>query len=254
MKYKNILIKFLTLAAYLAMISINALANILLINGVSTGEISNNYFNLFAPTGFTFSIWGIIYLMLGAYIIYQFFGKNINNRLIKIINIYFIISSILNILWIFAWHFNLIFFSVLLIILILVCLIKIANLIRQEKLLLKEKFFVSWPFSLYFAWITIATIANITTFLVSINWSGWGLADNIWTMVILIIGAFIGIVRMIWDKNFIYGLVFIWAYIGILFRHISDLNSQYVGVINVLYFCLFLFLIAQGYLVYRLKR
>ncbi len=253
-KNKRLLVKVLATIFYLGMVTINALANILPINNVGTGQISDNYFNLFTPAGLTFSIWGLIYLMLGAYVVYQFWASEQGNKLIEKISPYFIISSLANMAWIFAWHYDFIGLSVLLIILMLLSLIKIADIARQSKFSLKEQILLIWPFSLYFGWITVATIANITVFLVSINWSGWGLANELWTIIILFIGAIIGILRMMRDRSFIYGLVFIWAYLGILIRQVSDLESEYTGIIIALIICLSLFIFSQFWLAYKLKK
>jgi len=162
--------KILAAVMFAGTIIINALANILPINGVTTGAVSDAYPNLFAPTALTFSIWGLIYLLLGIYTIYQlgFCSKNGKGKLCDKIAPYFAISSGANILWILSWHYRLIGVSVVLMAIILFCLIKIADILRAEKLRAAEYFLIRLPFSVYFGWITVATIANITTFLVSI--------------------------------------------------------------------------------------
>ncbi len=259
-KQKNLIIKILVVISYLAMVSVNALANILPINNIGTGEVSEKYANLFAPAGLTFSIWGIIYILLGLYVLYQFGlwqkDKKKNQLLIKKINIYFILSSLANILWIFTWHYDFIGISVLLIIVMLALLIKIADLLRKEKFSNWEAFFISLPFSIYFAWITVATIANITTFLVSINWDGWGISNEIWTVIILIIGAIIGIFRMLWDRNIAYGLVFIWAYLGILIKHISvdGWDGNYSLVIITTIIAILAFIVSESVLIVKNNR
>lgn len=241
---KNIFIKIMTAFFYVAMIIVNFLANALPINNRTTGMISDAYPNLFAPAGMTFSIWGLIYLLLGGYVFYQFTKRGQKKeKLFEKINLLFITTSIANISWIFAWHYDYIFFSVLLMLILLVSLIKIADILRKEKLNFKERLFISIPFSVYFGWITVATIANITVFLVSLGWSGFGMADFIWTSIILLIGALIGILRMCRDKNIAYGLVLIWAYFGILFKHLSSggFSGQYPSVILIAVVCLVLF-------------
>lgn len=244
---KSWFLKIFALFSFLVMVFINALANILPINGISTGDVSDKYSNLFAPTGFTFSIWGLIYLLLGAYTIYQLglFNNNTEEKLIKNINKYFIISSWLNFLWILAWHYDLIFFSVLIIILILLCLIKIADYLKKEKLTTKERVLLSWPFSIYFGWITVATIANITTWLVATSWNGFGFSNLTWLILVLLIGAVIGVKRAVQDRNIPYMLVFIWAYFGIWFKHTDPnvFNFQYPGAVYTILFLEAIFVI-----------
>lgn len=245
--------KILALFAYIAMIVVNFLATSLPINNRSTGEISDAYSNLFAPAGIAFSIWGLIYLLLAIYVIYQFKSKN--DGLLKKINIFFIITSIANILWIFAWHYDFIGTSLILMLVLLFGLIKIADILRSNDLTKEEKRFIKVPFSVYFGWITVATIANITVFLVSINWGGFGVSDFIWTTIVLLVGLIIGIWRMNKDNSFVYGLVLVWAYLGILLKHISadGFNMQYPIIITTVIVCLVLFSFSIGKLVIRNK-
>jgi hypothetical protein len=241
---KNTLLKIIAVVTYLAMIIVNFLANRLPVNNRSTGQISDDYPNLFAPAGAAFSIWGLIYLLLGAYIIYQFINKNKKtNDLINKLNPYFIATSLTNISWIFAWHYDYIGISVLIMAVFLILLIKIADLLRTHKFQTTENLLIKTPFSIYFGWITVATIANITVFLVSINWNGFGIADYIWTSIILLVGALIGILRMNKDKNIAYGLVLVWAYSWILFKHFtsSGFNGEYPMIMATAIVCLVLF-------------
>jgi hypothetical protein len=247
---KDIYMKITVIVTYLGMIIVNALANILPINGIRTGEVSDSYANLFAPAGITFSIWGLIYLLLGAYIVYQFFSKN---KLINKIGIYFIITSIANILWIFSWHYDLMFVTLIFMAVILFYLIKIADLLRKEKFDNEEKILILLPFSVYFGWITIATIANVTTFLVSINWNGFGLSEQFWTISIILIGTLIGLLRMFYDKNIAYGLVFVWAYIGIWIKHATVFNYTYMSIIITTISCIVLFCLGIIYILVKDK-
>jgi len=250
MKKKNLLIKIVATLTYLGVIVVNFLANALPINNRSTGAISEAYPNLFTPAGLTFSIWGLIYLLLAGYILYQLglFGRDKEEKkeeLLKKVNLYFIISSLANIAWIFSWHYDFIGISVLIMGVLLFSLIKIADILNETKLPKKEQLFIRLPFSVYFGWITIAAIANITVFLVSVNWNGFGISNQIWTIVILLAGLLIGSLRMQKDKIVFYGLVLIWAYLGILFKHISadGFSCQYQGIIITTVICILGFLV-----------
>lgn len=136
---------------------------------------------------------------------------------------------------------------------LLTLLIQIANLLRSEQFTSGEKLFIKTPFSVYFGWITVATIANITVFLVSVDWKGFGIADFIWTSVILFVGALIGIARLHKDKNIAYGLVLIWAYLGILFKHISasGFDGKYPSVIVTASLCVILFVFFVGKIIFK---
>jgi hypothetical protein len=255
----NLFLKISVAVTYLAMITVNSLANILPINNLNTGQVSDSYPNLFAPTGLTFSIWGLIYFLLAAYTLYQFglFQKDKgqkNQPLFQKIGLYFSLSSVANIFWIFAWHYQIIALSLVLMLVILFCLIKIANLLRQQSFSAKETFFIKAPFSVYFGWITVATIANVTTFLVSQNWNGFYILPQTWTIIILLVGAAIGIIRTVYDRNIFYGLVPVWAYFGIWLKHTSPLefNYQYHLIIKTVIICLVL-LIATNIFVFFKK-
>lgn len=255
MKNKNsIIIPIVVLLSYLIMITTNSLANILPINGKGTGEISDSYPNLFAPAGITFAIWGLIYLLLLAYSIYQLlrYKKETDSKkqLYKNIGVLFSASSIANSLWIFAWHYDVIWLSFLLIIVVLICLIKINIILKNNDFPMLEQFTVKLPFTVYFGWITVATIANATTFLVSINWNGFTLSDIFWTNLILGIGALIGIIGVQTYKSFAYGLVIIWAYFGIALKHLSpeQFNGRYPSVIITVCISILLLVLSQIFL------
>lgn len=220
------IVNYLVVLAYLAMIGTNALANILPINGITTGEVSDSYPNLFAPAGLTFSIWGVIYFLLAGYAVYQLVVVQKGKRppsadWLKKIGILFILSSLADISWILAWHYRFIGLSTILIASLLVCLILINQSITQTHLSKLDKIFIRLPFSIYFGWITVATIANVTTLLVDWNWNGWGLSGETWTIIILIVGVLIGITTMLTNKDIVYGLTLLWAYFGIGYKHLS---------------------------------
>ncbi|MFA5184407.1 MAG: TspO/MBR family protein [Patescibacteria group bacterium] len=250
-------LKILAAALFLLMVAVNSLANILPINGRDTGMISDAYPNLFAPAGLTFSIWGLIYILLAAYTIYQFgffrgdpgAGKG---KILRSVNIYFIISSLLNISWIFAWHYDLIWLSFLIILALFFCLLKITRMLSHERFTALSKALLVLPFSIYLAWITVANIANFTVFLVSLGWNGLGLGGQIWTMLALLLGAASGAILMLKDKNLAYSLVFIWAYAGILIKHLSasGFNGEYPAVIITVILSLAFFILIGGRLVY----
>lgn len=233
--------------AFLAMVAVNYLATALPLGGRDTGVISDAYPNLFAPAGYAFAIWGLIYTLVGAYVVYQFFRPA--EVLLGRINRLFVANAAFNSAWLFAWHYDVIWLSVFLMLGLLVTLIMIANILRSSTLVPKEKLLVRLPFSLYFGWITVATIANITVWLVSLGWRGFGLPESIWTVIVLLVGATIGVWRTIYDRNMPYGAVLVWAYGAILAKHLSasGFGGAYLSVIVTASLCLAVF---AGSLVY----
>jgi hypothetical protein len=224
MKGKITTTHILNTVTFLVMVAVNAMATLLPINGVTPGQVSDSYPNLFAPTGLTFSIWGLIYLGLACFILYQWgiFGKKVGDgSAVERIGGYFYFSSLVNIAWIYSWHYKIIPLSMVLMAALLVLLTLAYQNITKENLTTKESIFVKLPFSLYFGWITVATIANVTVLLVSLHWSGWGISESAWTIVALAAGLFIGLVTMLRNRDIIYGAVLMWAYAGIMIKHLS---------------------------------
>ncbi|ABN52655.1 MAG TPA: tryptophan-rich sensory protein [Hungateiclostridium thermocellum] len=244
-----------TTVSFIVMVLINFLANTIPLNKMTTGEISDLYPNLFAPAGMTFSIWRIIYLLLGAYTIYQFgiFKKKdgvFSKNLIEHLGIFFSISSIANTAWIFAWHYHAIGMSLVLTAVILACLIYINIKIRKANLETLEKLFIKLPFSIYFGWITITAIANTIAFLSSIGWNRFGISEPLWTSLVLIFTLLICGIITFKNQDFIYGLPVIWAFIGILIRHTSEngFEGKYPGIIILLIVIIILLLITDVYI------
>lgn len=246
--------------SFLLMIVINTLSATLPINGVTPGEVSDSYPNLFAPAGVTFAIWGLIYLALAAYTLYQFglFQKAPDQARAASaakVRVFFIISSIANTAWIFAWHNRVIPVSLILIVIMLICLIAINRAMHRDNLTTGDKLFVRLPFSLYFGWITIATIANATTLLVSIGWDRLEFSESLWTILILIVGALIGTVTTLKNRDVAYGLVLVWAYVGIIIKHTSvpGFHGLYPSVIATAVICIALFLAAMARVLFGRK-
>lgn len=243
-----------TTVSFAVMVFINFFANVVPFNKMTTGEVSDFYPNLFAPAGVAFSIWRVIYLLLAAYTIYQFdlFKKKdriFSKDLIEKIGIFFSISSITNTAWIFAWHYNSIGMSLILIAIILVCLIFINLKLNKANLVTREKLFLKLPFSIYFGWITIAAIANTVIFLSSIGWNWFGIPESVWTILVLLLTLLIGGIVIFKKQDFAYGLSIIWAFIGILIRHTSEdgFGGKYPVIIIVLIISIILLLITNVY-------
>lgn len=215
------LTKILTLILFVGMVAVNALSVLLPINGVTPDQVSDSYPNLFAPAGYTFSIWGLIYLLLAVYTFYMLAGEKAPQSLVCRVDVLFSLSSAANIFWIFAWHYKMIPLSMVLMVVLLVCLVRIMGLITSEATKLSEKFFMKLPFAVYLGWILVATIANATVLLVSLGWDGFGVSADIWTVIVLIVGVIIGILTSFRFQSVAILLVMLWAYAGILYKHLS---------------------------------
>lgn len=209
------ILRYLNLILFGGMIYMNYLANALPLNNKTTGQLSDAYPNLFVPAGITFSIWGIIYLLLAAYCVFQFSarGKAVSGS----IGWLFAISCVLNGLWIVAWHYEKLPVSLLIMAGLLISLIMINIAIKGQPFGLTKA-----AFGVYLGWICIATIANVTALLVSINWNGFGISHEIWTIVLIAIGTLIVSITIMRLDNPYIGLAVVWAFTGIILKRYTD--------------------------------
>lgn len=222
--------KWVNTLAFLAMVTINMLSNLLPLGGKTTGQISDAYPSLFTPAGMTFSIWGVIYVLLGVFILYQWGLLDTaeeSRRVSSAIGILFAVSCVLNILWILCWHSDAIGWSLLCMAGLLISLILIQRRLRSDPPGLLRRIAVHAGFDIYFGWIIAASIANISVWLVRSGWDRFSLSETFWTTAVLIIGAAIGICVVLIGRNRLAGWALIWAYIGILTKHLS--GSGFAG-------------------------
>ena len=206
--------------ALIVTIVLNYLSNTGIFNGNTMSTVSAAYQNLFTPAGYAFSIWGLIYLGLAAFVIYHAvvsFKSNQENNVVLKVGWWFVISCIANCAWIFAWLYDYTGLSVIIMIMLLFSLMMIVLKTRMEldDLPMKQIAFVWWPFSLYAGWITVALIANIAAWLTKINWDGFGISAITWTIIMIIIAGIIYLL-MTWQRNMReYALVGVWGLLAI---------------------------------------
>ncbi len=213
----------ITWLLFVGVIAVNALANILPINGYNTGQISAFYPNAFVPAGFTFSIWGVIYLLLLSYTIgytyytikQQQFPKAF--AFIERIHIYFLLTCVFNMAWIVAWHYLQIEISVLIMLLFLSTLIQLflKSTTMANALTSTQKFILQTPFIVYLGWISVATIANITALLVAYKWTAFGIAPVYWSAAMILIAIILAVLMVKKFKVVEFTLVVAWALWGI---------------------------------------
>ena len=205
-------------AAYLVMIAVNALANSLPLNGQTTGEISNKLEVLFTPAGYVFSIWGFIYLLLAVWVARQYLKKRRDLPINRLTGRLFFLTCILNSLWVFAWHYEYFLLSVIIMIALLLTLIIIYKNVRDSD----PDFLDIVPFSVYLGWISVAAIANISFYLTYTGWDGWGLTDIVWTYIMLAVATTLALVFRVKNDDWVYPLVFMWAFAGIAIRNMDN--------------------------------
>ncbi len=213
----QVLLRFGNIVAYIITLIINGLSNTTLIGGRTTAEVSALYPTLITPAGYVFSIWGVIYILLAVFLVYQALPSNKDKPFHKQISFLFILTCVFNIAWLFLWQNVYISYSVILIIAFLLSLMAIYLRLNIGKsdVPLKERLAVHLPFSVYLGWLTIATIANISIALVAANWDGFGISLETWAVLVLAIALILDLIVIATRRDIGYSLVFIWALAGI---------------------------------------
>ncbi|MGL5195815.1 MAG: tryptophan-rich sensory protein, partial [Chroococcales cyanobacterium] len=206
------------------------LANLFPFNDITIGEISNEIFRnvLIIPANYAFSIWGLIYVGLISFAIYQFLPAQRHHPRLRRMSYLLVLASLAQISWIFLFEYLQFGWSVLAMLIILGSLILtyLRLQIGKERVPPREKWLVNIPLSIYLAWISVATVVNIASTLYA-----WGWDDpNIlvfWTVIMLGVSAAIAAVATIQRGDTAFNLVFVWAYIAIAVR-----QSQYVVIVS----------------------
>lgn len=228
--------QILNIIVLLATIGINYLSNTGLLNNETMASISAKYQNLFTPAGYAFSIWGLIYLgLLGFVIYYGPFAKNTEAKEKTILNTgwWFVISCIANSLWIFTWLYEYTLLTIPIMMLLFVSLLKIiwnnCGLIESRDF--KTTVFLRLPFYIYSGWISVALIADVAAYLKKIQWSGFGIPETGWTVLMFIIAAVIHL-YMVWKQNMsTFALVAVWALIAIAVANQYSNQAVYISAI-----------------------
>ncbi len=225
------ILRILNLIGLIIVLTMNGLANGLPLNGKTTGELSALYPNYFVPAGFTFSIWGVIYLFLIAFVIFQFTKQSTES--VRKIGLLFLVSCLANGSWIAAWHYEYVGLSLAIMLLLFFSLlfIYLRLNIALEKVSAAKKWLLHIPFSLYLGWITVATIANTTALLVDYGWNGWGIAEPTWAGIMILVAGAIGAFVVRSRQDVFFGLVLLWAFFGIWQRHQPMEVLQMVGLV-----------------------
>jgi hypothetical protein len=220
-------------------LTVNILASALPLNGQNTGEISDRFLVYFVPAGYVFAIWGVIYIGWIAFAIFQYRAAQKESPRLRTLGYAFALSGVFNAAWLFCWHYNAFGLSVIVMLALLAALI--VSYLRLNVGLTPvsnaEKWSVDIPFSVYLGWVSVATIANITSHLYSINWDGFGIAPQIWAVIMLAVASVIGLLMTLTRRDSAYAFVFVWSFIGIALKQAAEplvANSAWVAAVVAL--------------------
>lgn len=236
---KDILRQFANALSVVLALTVNILASALPLNGQNTGEISDRFDVYFVPAGYVFAIWLVIYIGWIAFAIYQFFPAQKENPRLRKLGYWFALSGVLNAAWLFCWHYNFFGLSVLVMLALLGTLI-VSYLkldVGRAKIGSGEKWAVDIPFSVYLGWVSVATVANITSWLYSIDWNGFGIPPQVWAVIMLAVASVIGALMAFRRQDAGYLSVFVWAFAGIALKQVETplvANSAWVATVVAL--------------------
>ncbi|BAZ00529.1 hypothetical protein NIES37_45240 [Tolypothrix tenuis PCC 7101] len=220
---RDFLRQIVTLVAIIGAFVVNILSNIFPLNGLSIGQISNNLFKnvLIIPANYAFAIWGLIYLGLFAFGIYQFLPSQKYDSDLRNTGYFLVIASIAQSIWVYLFLSRLFVFSVVAMLLILLPLIviylrlNIGNQLASRQ----KKWFIYKPISIYLSWISVATIVNVACALYFQGWNGWGISGEMWTAILLFIATAIAVVIVMQRQDIAYTGVTVWAILAIAIKH-----------------------------------
>jgi hypothetical protein len=213
------------LLAFIAVLTMNYLSNALPLNGKTPGELSDDYPNLFVPAGLTFAIWGVIYAWLTAWMVAQIAGlfnagiRQKTEPALAKTGGWFALSCALNIAWLFAWHWQFVGLSVLVMVALLWCLVRLNQTAGTGTSALNglEKWLAHPAYGLYQGWITVALIANVTAFLVASGFTGGGVPQA-WASGMVVIGGGLAVWVVLRTGNIFHGFAVAWALYGIFLK------------------------------------
>ena len=226
--------------AFIVTLVVNGLAgSTTFIGGVTSAQISDMHPTLVTPAGFTFSIWGVIYTLLALFTVYQLLPRNRDKPFLSQIGLFFALSSVCNVCWLFLWHYDYVTYSVVLMLALLLSLIIVYRRlgIGKTAVSLKELSFVRLPFSVYLGWISIATIANVSVALTAVSWDGWGLEPAAWAVAIVCVALLLSLAMLATRKDIAYCFVVAWALLGIMSNQSGNESivlASEIGIVLIL--------------------
>lgn len=229
--------QWLTVLAVLMAIAINGLSNVYPPAGKNTGEVSDTILSgvLITPEGYAFAIWGVIYIGLIAYSVYQFLPVQRENSTLAKVSYALIGACLFQIVWLYAFLTFNFWLSVALMAGILLCLGFAYLQTRSIKPTRKARWLVQAPISVYFGWITVAAVVNVAGALYITNRSpepavnvlevlnSASTNDIVWTVVMMCVSAGIGGLIARQYRDVVYPGVVVWALVAIAIRHIGAL-------------------------------
>jgi hypothetical protein len=222
------------IVALVVALVVNALATTLPLGGRTTAEISDSFNILFVPAGYVFSIWGLIYLALIGFAVFQALPAQQSNPAVRATGWWFAVSSLANALWIVFWHYG---YYPLTLVVMLALLASLVVIYRRLAVLAKPdtatRWLVRFPFSLYLGWISVATVANASAVFVDLGWNGRPLSPVAWTVTMIAVAAALALAMLYRHRDLTYSGVIIWAFVGIIVKQTAYAPIVIAGALAI---------------------
>jgi hypothetical protein len=235
-----------TLAAIITAFLVNVISNIFPLNGLNIGEISNSIFKnvLIIPANYAFAIWGLIYLGLFVFGVYQFLPSQKQDSDLRKVGYLIVVACLAQILWVYFFLERLFSLSVVAMLLILLPLI--AAYLRLgvgTKFVSRvKKWCVHIPISIYLGWISVATIVNVACALYFQDWNGWGFSAELWTIFLLLVATAIAALITLRLRDIAYPGVTVWALVALSIKNWDNPVLRIIALASALVLILLIFL------------
>jgi benzodiazapine receptor len=220
MMNRDVVRQWANMIAVVVTLIVNFASEAIPLNGQTSAEISNRVPILFVPANYVFSVWGVIYVLLIAFGVYQALPSQKANPLLRRIGYWFVLTCVANATWLILFHYNLFALSLLMMVVLLAGLVTIYMRIRAGGAALsnRDRWFIHLPFSVYLGWITVATVANAAYVLYDAGWGGFGLSAEVWTVVMLAVAGLLTLAMIVIHRDVAYTAVIVWALVGIVIK------------------------------------
>ncbi|MFT4770687.1 MAG: benzodiazapine receptor [Cryomorphaceae bacterium] len=234
----NIIKRATFIFAVFVLILVNALSNIIPFGGQTNAAISAKYPTLITPEGYAFSIWGIIYLTLAIFAVFQFFkGKEV--RFYKMIWPYFMINVAANCLWLVAFQNDWLILSLALMAVILISLVAIFKIFYRLKRAIgtTQRYFFHLPFGLYFGWVSLAAVVNAAVVLTSFDLPFFANNEGLFALIAIAVATSLGLIMLVSQKDFIFTFAILWGLVAIYVKQVDEpmaMNAAKFGAIALI--------------------
>lgn len=217
---RDIVRQFINIVALVFMLVVNAASEAIPLNGQTSAEISNRLPIFFVPANYVFGVWGVIYVLLIMFTVYQALPSQRENPYLRKIGYWFALSCLANGTWLVLFHYNLFPLSMVAMLVLLASLLVIYTRVGvgQGTVSRATHWCIQVPFSTYLGWITVATVANASYVLYDAGWNGFGISGEVWAVVMLVVAAVITLTIIITRRDVAYTAVLLWALVGIIIK------------------------------------